>query len=195
MSGAGAASRLRPGNEPTVTIWAPSGSLVMRAVFQVRWLSSIAVVFGAIGAALMFLIGAVTTIKAISVYFGREDDVDAFSSDAALEATIELVGALDQFLLGLVLLIFAYGIYALFIVADTAEWERRSRDVNIPDWLNVSSVTDLKVKLLEVVAVLLAVLFLKGILTSVEAIAWSDLVVPIAVGIFAASVWLIRRAH
>jgi uncharacterized membrane protein YqhA len=169
---------------------------MMRVVFQVRWLSGIAVVFGALGAALMFGIGAITTLKAVGVYFGSEDDVKAFSSDAALDATVDLVSALDQFLLGLVLLIFAYGIYALFIVADRTKWETQSSVVNAPDWLKVDSVTDLKVKLLEVVAVLLAVLFLKGILTSTENISWpDDLVVPVAVVLFAATVWLIRKAH
>jgi hypothetical protein len=51
-------------------------------------------------------------------------------------------------------------------------------------------------KPLEVVAALLAVLFLKGILTSTENIAWpDDLVVPVGVVLFAATVWLIRKAH
>jgi len=167
----------------------------VKTVFQVRWLSGIAVLFSAVGAALMFIIGAVTTVDAISVYFGGKDDVRAFSSDAALDATVDLVSSLDQFLLGLVLLIFAYGIYALFIVADKTKWETQSSVVNAPDWLKVDSVTDLKVKLLEVVAVLLAVLFLKGILKSVDNITWPDLVVPIAVVLFAATVWLIRNAE
>ena len=92
-------------------------------------------------------------------------------------------------------MIFAYGIYALFIVADKTKWETQSGVVNAPDWLRVDSVTDLKVKLLEVVAVLLAVLFLKGILMSVENIEWPDLVVPISVALFAATVWLIRNAE
>ena len=167
----------------------------MSAVFRVRWLSWIAVIFGAIGAALMFLIGAVSTIKAVGVYFGSEEGVKAFSTDAAVDASVDLIGALDQFLLGLVLLIFAYGIYALFIVANRDEWEQQRDVINAPDWLNVNSVTDLKVNLLEVVAVLLAVLFLKGVLKSVEDIAWPDLVVPISVFLFAATVWLIRKAE
>lgn len=166
----------------------------MSAIFRVRWLSWIAVLFGAVGATLMFVIGAVTTLHAIGEYFGLEE-VKAFSSDAALAATVELVSALDEFLLGLVLLIFAYGIYALFIVADQAKWKEQSAEINAPDWLNVTSVTDLKVKLLEVVTVLLAVLFLKGVLSDVEAIAWPDLVVPIAVVLFAVTIWLIRNAE
>ena len=161
----------------------------METIFRTRYVGVIAVSFGAIGAVLMFIIGAVTTVDAVVTYLGGHED-KAFSSDAALAATVEIVSALDQFLLGLVLLVFAFGVYSLWIVADTAEAESR---IHAPAWIKVNSVTDLKVQLLEVVAVLLAVLFLKGVLSNPQT-AWSDLVVPIAVVLFAGAVWLIRKA-
>lgn len=161
----------------------------METIFRTRYLSVIAVFFGAIGAILMFTIGAVTTVDSIVTYLGGHDDA-AFSSDAALAATVEIVSALDQFLLGLVLLVFAFGVYSLWIVTDTAE---ETSKIRAPSWIKITSVTDLKVQLIEVVAVLLAVLFLKGVLSSPET-TWADLVVPIAVVLFAWTVWLIRRA-
>jgi uncharacterized membrane protein YqhA len=164
----------------------------VETVFRTRYLSVIAVIFGALGAVLMFVIGAVTTIDAILTYFGGHED-SAFSSDAALAATVEIVSSLDQFLLGMVLLVFAYGVYSLWVVADSTVWAEERTRLHAPDWLNIASVTDLKVKLLEVVAVLLAVLFLKGVLKNPDT-AWSDLVVPISVVLFALTVWLIRRA-
>lgn len=88
------------------------------------------------------------------------------------------------------LLVFAFGVYSLWIVADTAEEDPR---IGAPAWIKVTSVTDLKVQLLEVVAVLLAVLFLKGVLINPQTV-WSDLVVPVAVVLFAGAVWLIRKA-
>ena len=164
----------------------------METIFRTRYLSVIAVIFGAVGAVLMFVIGAVTTIDAVVTYFGGHED-KAFSSDASLAATVEIVSALDQFLLGMVLLVFAYGVYSLWVVADSATWTEERTKFHAPDWLRIDSVTDLKVKLLEVVAVLLAVLVLKGVLKN-PMTAWSDLVVPIAVVIFALTVWLIRKA-
>ncbi len=165
----------------------------METIFRTRYLSVVAVVFAAIGAILMFLIGAVTTIDGIVTYFGGHED-KAFSSDAALAAMVEIVSSLDQFLLGLVLLVFAYGVYSLWVVADATAWEKERSKVHAPDWINITSVTDLKVKLLEVVAVLLAVLFLKGVLLNPQT-TWPDLVVPIAVVLLAVTVWLIRRAE
>lgn len=163
-------------------------------VFRARFLSVIAVVFGAAGAVLMFAIGAVTTIQAIGVYFGTHE-AKAFSADAAVEATVDLVSSLDQFLLGLVLLVFAYGVYGLYVVADADAWERARSKFRAPDWVEVTSLTELKVNLLEVTAVFLAVLFLKGVLTGPATIEWSMLVVPLAVALFAVTIWLIRHSE
>jgi uncharacterized membrane protein YqhA len=162
---------------------------MMEAIFRTRYVSVIAVVFGAIGAVLMFIIGAVTTVDSVVTYFGGHEDA-AFSSDAALAATVEVVSALDQFLLGLVLLVFVFGVYSLWIMPDATEGGSQFK---APSWIKVTSVTDLKLQLIEVVAVLLAVLFLKGVLSNPETV-WTDLVVPIAVVLFAWTVWLIRRA-
>jgi uncharacterized membrane protein YqhA len=164
----------------------------LEMIFRTRYVSILAVVFGAAAALLMFVIGSVTTIDGFVTYFGGHADA-AFSSDAALSATVEVVSALDQFLLGMVLLVFGYGVYSLWVVADQEKWAEQRTKLHAPDWLDVRSVTDLKVKLLEVVAVLLAVLFLKGVLKNPDT-AWSDLVVPIAVVLFALTVWLIRKA-
>ncbi len=156
---------------------------------RLRWVSVIAVVFTIVGGTLMFVVGASSTVRALSAYFGGGKH-EAFSDEAALEATVEMVSSLDQFLLALVLLIFAYGVYRLFIVEDVD-------DASVPSWFQINSVTDLKVKLLETVAILVAVLFLKSALSvgADDIIPWSALVLPFTVGIFAASIWLIRRAH
>lgn len=168
------------------------GGSSMKIVFRTRYLSIVAVIFAALGAVLMFVIGAVTTIDAFITYLGGHKE-SAFSSDAALVATVELVSSLDQFLLGLVLLVFAYGVYSLWVIADTSASTEEETKVHVPDWISVTSVTDLKINLVEVVAVLLAVLFLKGVLEN-PVTQWPDLVVPIAVVLLAWTVWLIRKA-
>lgn len=164
----------------------------MKTVFSARWVSLVAVVFSAVGAVLMFIVGGVTTIQSVGAYLGTGEH-EAFTSDAALEATVDVVTALDQFLLGLVLLVFAFGIYSLFLSTETEEERER---IGAPAWLQVTSVSELKIKLLETVSVLLAVLFLKGILKGPAdaSIEWSSLVVPLAVALFAVTVWLIRTS-
>ena len=168
----------------------------MKSVFAARYVSIVAVVFAAVGAVFMFLVGAVTTIKAIGVYFGS-GDLEAFSSDAALSATVDVVTALDQFLLGLFLLVFAFGVYSLFVIADRDTWSEAREELRAPDWLKVSSVTDLKVKLLEVVAVIIAVLFLKIVLDISKGsdLPWNAIILPAAVVLFGLTVWFFRKAE
>lgn len=161
---------------------------MLEVIFRARWLSIVAVVFSGLGAALMMVVGAVTTVEGIGEYFGRGHEA-AFSEEAALAASTRMVSALDEFLLGLVLFIFSYGVFRLFLV------DRRAGE-KVPDWFSIHSVTDLKVKLLETIAILLAVVFLRGVLSTEpgEAFLWTDLVTPIAVGIFAVSILLLKRA-
>ncbi|MGI9622855.1 MAG: YqhA family protein [Acidimicrobiales bacterium] len=164
-------------------------SSILAWIFRTRWVAALAVVFSGVGATLMMIVGAVTTIHGVNEYFGGSKH-DAFSEEAALHTSVKMVSSLDEFLLGLVLFIFAYGVFRLFIV------DRRSGQEPL-DWFSIHSVTDLKVKLLETIAILLAVVFLKGVLSTEPGtpFLWSDLVTPIAVGIFAVSILLIKRAH
>lgn len=161
----------------------------MNAVMRLRYLTVVAIAFSAVGALLMFVMGAVTTVQAINVYAGGKDEA-ALSSDAALTATVQVVTALDQFLLALFLIIFASGVYSLWLRPDSAT-------SSPPAWLRVRSVTDLKVQLVEVIAVILAVLFLKLVLDIARAteLPWTILVIPAGVLVLALSVWLIRRSE
>ena len=112
---------------------------LLRVIFAARWINLIAVVFAGLGAALMMVVGGVSTIDSVGEYFGAGKE-EAFGDNAALVASIKLISALDQFLLGLVLFIFAYGVYSLFIAPPASD---------APRWFAISSLTDLKVKLLE----------------------------------------------
>jgi uncharacterized membrane protein YqhA len=57
--------------------------------------------------------------------------------------------AIDAILLGTVLLVIGYGLYELFI--DT--------NIDVPAWLQISDLDDLKSKLIGVVAAIIAVVF------------------------------------
>ena len=161
----------------------------MRTLLSLRYLTFIAVAFSALGAVLLFVMGAVTTIQAIGTYVGSGDD-NGFSSEAALDATVKVVTGLDQFLLALFLIIFASGVYSL--------WMREDQTTSpLPAWLAVRSVTDLKVQLIEVIAVIFAVLFLKLVLevTKAAELPWQILVLPAGVLALSFSVWLIRNSE
>ena len=76
--------------------------------------------------------------------------IDSVSNGYGLKATIvEVLTAVDAILLGTVLLVIGYGLYELFIDAD----------LDVPQWLRVYDLDDLKSKLIGVVVAIVAVVF------------------------------------
>ncbi len=66
------------------------------------------------------------------------------------ESTVSVLASVDTLLLATVLMVIGYGLYELF-VDDT---------VNLPPWLQITSLEDLKGKLIGVVVAVIAVVFL-----------------------------------
>jgi len=76
--------------------------------------------------------------------------VNALTNELGLKETIvEVLTAVDAILLGTVLLVIGYGLYELFVDAD----------IEVPLWLRVEDLDDLKSKLIGVVVAILAVVF------------------------------------
>lgn len=94
-----------------------------------------------IGALLLMAQGS---ISIISIVF------DAILHDAYLKDTIvEVLTAVDAILLGTVLLVIGYGLYELFV----------DNKLEVPEWLEVRDLDDLKSKLIGVVVAIVAVVF------------------------------------
>ena len=76
--------------------------------------------------------------------------IHAISNELTLkESIVDVLTAIDAILLGTVLLVIGYGIYELFIDAE----------IDVPTWLRVDDLDDLKSKLIGVVVAIIAVVF------------------------------------
>ena len=76
--------------------------------------------------------------------------MQAISNELTLkESIVDVLTAIDAILLGTVLLVIGYGIYELFIDAE----------IDVPTWLRVDDLDDLKSKLIGVVVAIIAVVF------------------------------------
>jgi uncharacterized membrane protein YqhA len=111
-----------------------------------RYFILIAVVMSFIAAMVTLVYGAVQMIGTM-VWLFREGGV---SSDASKRLVVSLIEVIDMFLLGTVFYITSLGLYELFI----------DDRVEVPEWLEIHSIDDLKGKLISVVVVVLGVLFL-----------------------------------
>ena len=118
----------------------------MRAVFgYARYLVLVAVVALLAAALAVFVFGGVTIFAIIAETFQNGD----YSAEGARFFSVELIELIDLFLLGTVLLITAIGLYQLFIQPH----------LDLPEWLFVTNLEQLKFNLLAVIVVMLAVLF------------------------------------
>lgn len=94
-----------------------------------------------IGALLLMAMGSISMVTVF---------IETFSSNLSLKETVvEVLTAVDAILLGTVLLVIGYGLYELFI----------DEDIDVPLWLRVQNLDDLKSKLIGVVVAIIAVVF------------------------------------
>jgi uncharacterized membrane protein YqhA len=94
-----------------------------------------------LGALLLMFQSSVAMVRVI---------IDALTNGTKLKLTIvEILTAVDGILLGTVLLVIGYGLYELFI----------NDDIDVPLWLEVHDLNDLKSKLIGVVVAIIAVIF------------------------------------
>ena len=146
--------------------------------FAMRYVTLVPVLFAFVGAILMFVIGAIESWEAISELVNKIYSHSEHASQAVAVET-KLIRAIDAFLLGLVMMIFSYGIYDLFVSelspADTAGVR--------PDWLKFHNISELKTTLAHVVLIILVITFFEMVLDGDDRFVepWSFLVVPAGV--------------
>jgi uncharacterized membrane protein YqhA len=118
---------------------------LLRAIGAVRWLMAIAV----LGALVLGIALLVHTAVEVGVSIADVADKGG-SAKAGKSLAIATIDIIDRFLLAAVAFIVAMGLCKLFV---------NSR-VPVPSWLEIATLDDLKDKLLRVVVVILAVVFL-----------------------------------
>jgi uncharacterized membrane protein YqhA len=108
---------------------------------KARYAVLIPAVASILGALLLMFQGSVAMIVAI---------MDVVTEGTKLKLTIvDVLTAVDAILLGTVLLVIGYGLYELFI----------DEDLEVPLWLQVQDLDDLKSKLIGVVVAIISVIF------------------------------------
>jgi uncharacterized membrane protein YqhA len=103
------------------------------------------------GALLMFLQGSSFLYHAWHDFFSGQ------------QVVVPVLEAVDAFLFGIVLVIFAYGIAIGFVFSLPEGYGQR-----LPNWMKVEGVSQLKATLAEVVIVVLVVIFARVVVGTVE---------------------------
>ena len=107
----------------------------------IRYAVLVPAIASMLGALLLMAQGSISMLTIVS---------QAITEGSSLkESIVDVLTAIDAILLGTVLLVIGYGLYELFIDAD----------IEVPDWLRVNNLDDLKSKLIGVVVAIIAVVY------------------------------------
>ncbi len=111
-----------------------------------RFMIILAVIGALLAATTLLVFGLIETVVLIQSTISSGE----VSRKVAKTLSLEFIEIIDLFLLGTVFYIVAIGLYELFI----------STNIKVPAWLSITTLDDLKNKLIAVVIVVLGVLFL-----------------------------------
>tara|TARA_B100000768_G_scaffold155596_1_gene152748 strand:+ start:239 stop:751 length:513 start_codon:yes stop_codon:yes gene_type:complete len=146
------------------------------------WGSRYVIVFGVffsmLSSIVLFLIGSYEIVEAIINHTPINDE------NFHANLLVKVIGAVDLYLIGLVLMIFGFGIYELFI--SKIDIARGNLDVTI---LEVESLDELKQKIIKVIIMVLIVSFFERVLkmnyeTPLEMLYFAVSILALSLGVY-----------
>ncbi len=128
-------------------------------MWRTRIFIVLAVIFGLIGSIILFIVGSVDIFEVfmyvINVYLNGLHPADFHEVIVS-----KIIGAVDIYLIAVVMIIFAFGLYELFISKiDVAEESNKGQNI-----LAITSLDQLKDKIAKVVVMVLVVGFFQRVL-------------------------------
>jgi uncharacterized membrane protein YqhA len=150
---------------------------MLSCLVSLRWLMLIASLGAGLGALLMFWVGAVR------IALGFQGAIAGVATKATIAA---VMGAIDAFIFGAVLLIFAFGI-AVGFAANPSE----ATLARLPAWMRLGGIGEIKRTLMEVIVLYLTVDFVTDV-AETQDLQWTAMVIPAAIALIAAAIRLTR---
>lgn len=158
--------------------------IIENALWKSRFIVILAVIFGFMGAVILFIVASIDVINVAKIVletFLQGTHPEHFHEDVVAG----IIGAVDLYLIAIVLLIFSFGVYELFISKiDAACSEEDCNSV-----LNISSLDQLKDKIAKVIIMVLVVNYFQRVLhtkyeTPLELLYFALAIVALAVGLY-----------
>jgi uncharacterized membrane protein YqhA len=128
------------------------------ALWRSRFLVILAVVSSLFGSMVLFIIGSLDMVDVLAKTWGYYILGD-HSYDLHAKVVGELIGAIDLYLIAVVLLLFSFGIYELFVSQIDEAKESESSQI-----LEIHSLDELKDKIAKVIIMVLVVKYFQMVL-------------------------------
>ena len=153
--------------------------MINRLISLTRYFIAIAVGATLVASVALLIYGAIDTVDVIITAFSA--DIDTKNGKTLMASAVAIV---DIFLVATVMYMVAIGLYELFV----------DDSINMPQWLEIRNLDDLKERLLGVVVVALAVLFLGAVIDVSDP---ANLLVPgLTIGlVIGAITFFLRNLH
>lgn len=153
-------------------------------IWNTRFVIILAVVFGLLGAIVLFIVASLDIVE-VTKYTFNTIITHAHPKDFHEDIVSQIIGAVDLYLIAVVLFIFAFGLYELFISAiDQAEESEVGNKI-----LSIKSLDQLKDKIAKVIIMVLVVNFFQRVLhthfsTPLEMLYFALSISALAVGLY-----------
>ena len=157
-------------------------------MWQTRLFVLLAVVFGLLGAIILFIVASIDIYEVLNytlnVYFNGLHPEDFHE-----EIVSKIIGAVDLYLIAVVMLIFAFGLYELFISKiDAADDTKTGSNI-----LAIHSLDQLKDKIAKVIVMVLIVSFFQKVLHTNYDGALQMLYFALSIGILAIALYFLGK--
>jgi uncharacterized membrane protein YqhA len=153
------------------------------AIWRSRYIVLLAVVFGLLGAVVLFIVASMDIFGVAAYTFNTI--INGLHPDKFHEDIVAgIIGAVDLYLIAVVMFIFSFGLYELFISEiDEAEGEKSSKI------LAIHSLDQLKDKIAKVIVMVLVVNFFQRVLhtefkTPLEMLYFALAIAALAIGLY-----------
>ncbi|MEA3455106.1 MAG: YqhA family protein [Campylobacterota bacterium] len=158
------------------------------AIWRSRFIVILAVVFGLLGAIILFVVASLD-IWGVAVYTFNTITTGAHPEHFHEDIVAGIIGAVDLYLIAVVMFIFSFGIYELFI-SDIDEAVDNKDGSNV---LAIHSLDQLKDKIAKVIVMVLVVNFFQRVLHTTFATPLEMLYFALSIAALAIGLWFLGK--
>lgn len=151
----------------------------MSKILRLRYIFVIVSIFSFISSLFFIGIGVTEALHAFSIVFA------AMGGGPWDNPGVILVESLDKFLIAVLFYIFGVGMIKLFL-------PELFQGTDLPKWLDIKGIKELKVLLWETILVTLVILSVTSMVAHTDSLTWDALILPSIIAILSLSLFLMR---
>jgi uncharacterized membrane protein YqhA len=155
---------------------------MFRSLLRIRYLAAVVALVFALHAAGFLALGLMRAYHGYSLLFGGEREGG--------RPGVHFAESVDALLFSLVMLVLALGTASLFLTRPGTEDQR-----NLPEWMRLKSLTELKLLLWEAILATLVVTAAANVIGALPALKWEHLMLPAVILVLSISYFLLKKTE